>query len=459
MAMVLFLIFMIMEIGFVVFEFTKRASKKDWINKRLIVNAAEIAVYLLMMFLPGIDFSFRFKVLALILVIRVLLAALFALLNRKNEKTKKRAAIIGSLILSIILLGGSMIPAFVFADYQGRETTGEYGVSTCDAILVDQARVETFENDGSYREVPVHFYYPEEIGSMEKKNLPLVIFSHGAFGYYQSNTSTYMELASHGYVVVSLDHPYHSFFTKDTKGNTIIVDRDFIQSAMMIGGDNNPLSEKETYETTSVWMQLREADMNFVIDELKAAAQMSDFDESWYFDGKGQNLPETVQIILGAVNTDKIGLMGHSLGGATAVTVGRRDDVSAVVDLDGTMLGEETGVAEGKLQYNEEPYNTPLFNLISELHHESEAEAEAADYSYVNTVVLSHAANGHETYIKNSAHMNFTDLPLFSPALAGFLGTGSVDAGECIDQVNALVLQFFDCYLKDGQPFSPEEYY
>ena len=113
MAMVLFLIFMIMEIGFVVFEFTKRASKKDWINKRLIVNAAEIAVYLLMMFLPGIDFSFRFKVLALILVIRVLFAALFAVLNRRNEKAKKRAAIIGSLILSIILLGGSMIPAFV----------------------------------------------------------------------------------------------------------------------------------------------------------------------------------------------------------------------------------------------------------------------------------------------------------------------------------------------------------
>ena len=459
MAMVLFLIFMIMEIGFAVFEFTKRASKKEWTNKRLIVNAAEIIVYLLMILLPGIDFSFRFKALAVILVIRILFAALFAVLNRRNGKTKKKAAIVGSLLLSFILLAGSMIPAFVFEDYKGRETTGDYSVSTCEAILVDRARMETFENDGSNREVPVYFYYPEEIGSMGKNSLPLVIFSHGAFGYYQSNTSTYMELASHGYVVVSLDHPYHSFFTKDTNGNTIIVDREFIQSAMMIGGDNNPLSDEETYEITSVWMQLRMADMNFVIDELKAAAQKPGFDESWYFDGKGRNVPETAQTILGAVDTDKIGLMGHSLGGATAVTVGRRNDVSAVVDLDGTMLGEETGVVDGKLQYNEEPYNTPLFNLISELHHESEGEAETADYSYVNTVVLSHAANGHETYIKNSAHMNFTDLPLFSPALSGFLGTGSVDAGECIDQVNALVLQFFDCYLKGGPAFSPEEYY
>ncbi|MBQ5851909.1 MAG: hypothetical protein IIW54_14020, partial [Lachnospiraceae bacterium] len=32
-------------------------------------------------------------------------------------------------------------------------------------------------------------------------DFPLVVFSHGAFGYYESNTSTYMELASNGYVV------------------------------------------------------------------------------------------------------------------------------------------------------------------------------------------------------------------------------------------------------------------
>lgn len=41
------------------------------------------------------------------------------------------------------------------------------------------------------------------------------------------------------------------------------------------------------------------------------------------------------------------GLMGHSLGGATAVSVGRREDVTAVVDLDGTMLGEEGNIKKG----------------------------------------------------------------------------------------------------------------
>ena len=50
MARVLFLVFMILEIGFAVFEFTKDTSKKDWTKKRLIVNAAELAIYLVMMF-------------------------------------------------------------------------------------------------------------------------------------------------------------------------------------------------------------------------------------------------------------------------------------------------------------------------------------------------------------------------------------------------------------------------
>lgn len=44
--------------------------------------------------------------------------------------------------------------------------------------------------------------------------------------------------------------------------------------------------------------------------------------------------------------------------------------------------------------------------------------------------------------------MNFTDLPLFSPPLASLLGTGNVDARECIETMNSIILQFFDYYLK-----------
>ena len=453
MAFVLFLILFITEIGFVIFELGQDRVKSEWSVNRTIANVAQLIIYLVMLLLPGIDFSFRFKGLFLILLIRIIVAGIKALINRKNDVVKKKASIVLSGVFSAMIILVSMVPAFVFTDYQGRPLTGEYDVAQTEAILIDSSRLESFETDSSFREVPVHFYYPE---NHTEKDLPLVIFSHGAFGYYQSNTSTYMELASNGYFVVSLDHPYHSFYTKDSTGKTITVDPTFIQSAMDVG--NNPdahYSEEEIYETTSEWMQLRMDDMNFVVDTLKEAA-LGNYGDNWYF---GKSSEKEIKDMIALIDTTKIGLMGHSLGGATAVTVGRRDDIGAVVDLDGTMLGEELGVENGVPVINDEPYTTPLLCITNESHHMEAAEAGKVSYSYANNVILNNAAEGYETYVAGSEHMDFTDLPLFSPFLAGMLGKGSVDSGYCIDTTNELVLEFFNCYLKGEGAFSLQESY
>ena len=95
-------------------------------------------------------------------------------------------------------------------------------------------------------------------------------------------------------------------------------------------------------------------------------------------------------------DVEKIGLMGHSLGGAASVSVGRyRDDVDADIDLDGTMLGEQLGFEYGKYQYEEEPY----------------------------------------------------PVPLFAPPLAAALGTGTVDATECKKTPISGVLQEKCCQV------------
>lgn len=144
-------------------------------------------------------------------------------------------------------------------------------------------------------------------------------------------------------------------------------------------------------------------------------------------------------------DVEKIGLMGHSLGGAASVSVGRyRNDVDAVIDLDGTMLGEQIGFEDGKYQYEEEPYPVPLFALDSESHYE---QGQKYGTLYVNQYVLEHALDAKHEYIAGAAHMNFTDLPLFAPPLASALGTGTVDATECIEAVNAMVLEYMNCYL------------
>ena len=55
--------------------------------------------------------------------------------------------------------------------------------------------------------------------------------------------------------------------------------------------------------------------------------------------------------------------------------------------------------------------------------------------------------------------MNFTDLPLFSPVLAIMLGIGTADPEKCIVDMNRLVLEYFNCYLKDmGEVIVQEGY-
>lgn len=458
MAFLLFIILIISEIGFTVFELTKKSSKKEWSLKRLIANAAQLICFFLTCFLPGIDLSFRFKALLFILIARIAVSGIVFLIKRKSEKDKSKAMIVLSALLSVILIATNIIPAFVFADYSGRPLTGDYSVKEAEAILIDNSRIEEFETDNSKREVPVHFYYPEEL--VEKgeaiDSLPLIIFSHGAFGYYQSNSSTYMELASNGYIVVSLDHPYHSFYTKDSDGKLITVNPDFISTALAIGGDSETgLSEEERWEITSKWINLRIADVNFVIDTFEKAAA-GEFGDAWAFSADSK---EEISKITDAIDIEKIGLIGHSLGGATAVTVGRREDVKAVVDLDGTMLGEETGAKGDTVYFNEEAYTTPLLSIDKEDHYKDRIYLDSNGYNYVNNVILNEATDGYSTYFVGSEHMNFTDLPLFSPFLAKMLGTGDIDAGECIDKVNAIVLSFFDCYLKEEGDFTVLESY
>ena len=157
-------------------------------------------------------------------------------------------------------------------------------------------------------------------------------------------------------------------------------------------------------------------------------------------------------------DTDKIGVMGHSLGGAAAVSVGKtRNDISAVIDLDGTMLGEITGVENEINIVRTEPYTVPLLAVDNDEHHFAAAELEEKGIPYANNIVCENAVCCYRTYFAGTGHMNFTDLPLFSPPLAKMLGTGSVDAEKCMMTVNKMTREFFDSYLKGKGEFVAQD--
>lgn len=456
MTILLFTVLFITENVFLLAETARASETKTWNRKRLLTNLIELAVFMGMLVLPGIDLTFRFTGLLFLLLLRLFAAAVGCFLGRKNEKQKKLSGKIMSMLLSGALFGFALTPAFLFRDYPERSLTGKYTPATCTAILTDSSRTEQFEQDGSAREIPVHLFYPDEADTIEEHTLPLVIFSHGAFGWYQSNLSAYQELASNGYVVASIEHPYHSLFTHDTSGKLITADRQFMHDALTLGSSDAEAADGEAvYQTECEWIGIRIADMNCVLDMLKQAASAKEFSAWTFTEGDAAQFETAARLI----DTEKIGLMGHSLGGATAVTVGRRDDVSAVIDIDGTMIGEYTGFADGKYIVSEEPYTTPLLEIENEAAHFEVIKAEKTGYIYANNVVRKHAANAYQTYFVGAGHMNYTDLPLISPFLAAKLGTGDIAPEQCTDTLNHLILTFFDCYLKGEGTFSVQEHY
>lgn len=447
----LFILFIItgLEIAFTVVSIRKQGTKGDWKKQRIFLDILELAALLIFMALPKISFHFRFKMCMFWMIFRLFFALLGWVLGKKKKEQKmKNISLIVRTVGCMAFLLVSLIPSFLFSGYDGLETSGSYSVKTGKAILIDEARKETFESDGSFREIPMYFYYPDiqQTDSSERnpeEGFPLVIFSHGAFGYYQSNSSTYMELASNGYVVVSLDHPYHSFFTKDTEGKTILVNPQFIEEVNAINQEAVP--EEEIFAKSEQWIELRTNDVNAVLDAIKEAASNPDASKRWYVEKEEDR--SYVLEALSLTNYDKIGLMGHSLGGATAVALGRsRSDISAVIDLDGTMLSERLSIKGDTYEYSKEPYPIPILSIDNEEHHEL---SQTMGSLYVNRYISEHAIDGMNTYFVGSGHMNFTDLPLFSPFLSKMLGIGSIDSESCIKQMNEIVLMYFNHYLKN----------
>jgi pimeloyl-ACP methyl ester carboxylesterase len=187
-------------------------------------------------------------------------------------------------------------------------------------------------------------------------------------------------------------------------------------------------------------MQLRTADMNFVIDTIKTAKADGALGSAWHTETADEALS-----VLARTDTDHIGLIGHSMGGATAEALGRtRSDVGAVIILDGTMLSDLTGFENGVYTYNEAPYPVPVLDFGKK----SDYDGSEQQYENVNDFVIRNARDGRKVLFDGVAHMDFTDLPLFSPFLASMLGSEKIDHAAFMNKVNGLVLNWFDYYLK-----------
>jgi pimeloyl-ACP methyl ester carboxylesterase len=175
--------------------------------------------------------------------------------------------------------------------------------------IIDTSRKELYPhtNIHPYRELMMHVWIP-----VIEKQSPLILFSHGLGENF--NGTMYTQLcqycASFGYVVASVSHPY---------GCKPIKFSDNRMSPYLFPASFHYQTGKHMFDIEAdIWVE----DMLCALVECVRQNGLED------------------SLLYNAIDTSRIGIMGHSLGGAAAMQVARRDDrIKAVINLEGPLYG------------------------------------------------------------------------------------------------------------------------
>jgi predicted dienelactone hydrolase len=322
--------------------------------------------------------------------------------------------------------------------------TGALPVGRDRVVLVDPDRLEAHTAEaGDLRSVPLQLWYPAEaetgtpaayvngladiadglqargvLSSLEVAALPLVrttaldgatiagtrhpviVLSPGNETNVAFYASLAEELASHGYLVIGVDHPFQVAATIIAGGEVAVYD-----TAMDTGDITSAVTAK---------IDERVADVMFVLDSLRAGdAELAPF--------------------AAAADLSRIGVLGHSNGGLTAFEVCRADPtLDACLNMDGQGAGGPFGT-----HIDAAAPPVPFLFLTKEtlLHPTIGERFEAAGTSAVRAVV------------PDASHDNFTDGPLFQPGLNPL----TTSAQRVMASVRSVTLAFFDQWLVESR--------
>ncbi|GGS98114.1 hypothetical protein GCM10010156_65380 [Planobispora rosea] len=235
------------------------------------------------------------------------------------------------------------------------------------------------------------------------ERFPVVLFSPGSGGVRTQNTAWAEEVASHGYVVAALDHPYDS-------AAVVLADGRTIHTATASTGDRD-----EDARLSADWTAVRAADLSFILTRLDRLDR-----------------GEITGPLTGRLDTGRVAVAGHSMGGAAALQAARQDHrFDAAIDLDGYPHGPATP-ALGR----------PTLAL-------TQAITPGTDPRYLprlTEVLKLSTATSYRLTIPGAAHLTFMDGPLYLPPVPSI--TGSLGRTESPHVVAATTLAFLDTTLR-----------
>ena len=342
------------------------------------------------------------------------------------------------------------------------EPEGAFCIGKTSVHLVDSNRSETFtEKDSDFREFSLSIWFPAQASGASKRapymdaalldivaftgnpeerfsskvkvftnarenaeipslgKFPVVLFSPGLGANSESYSGLLEDIASHGYIVVAIDHAYVSGATRLQDGNLVT---STLGEATEQAGDS---SEPEDAATSIVV-----EDQRFVLGWLQ---------------GAGASTPAK-KILAGHLDMQHITTMGHSYGGSTSVQTSRVEPlVQAAIDLDGTIYGDKMG-----------PWLKPMMFLQSERHYSVvhdyslQTGIPEEDLSSFDYVWNHRQQPGIRRVIPGTGHSDFGDLKFLAKAYSKTLtadeyqalGLGSIEYAEAMKQIRRLCQEF-----------------
>jgi hypothetical protein len=229
------------------------------------------------------------------------------------------------------------------------QPTGSYGVGVEEYTWTDRTRPEVLtSNKKDFRRVFVRVFYPagstaglstaaymdawtakkfwvtkgvKGLGSVQTHTVlnapaadgvppfPCLVFSPGQYCPPQIYTALMEDLASHGYVIATVLHPFFSGYYKLSPGAVA-----------------KPVSLDRLLSDPTLFPMVV-ADLRFVLDQLRAV-----------------HAPGSGDPLAGRVDWDRVVAFGHSLGGIAVMELALQDDrVSAVLNYDGPLWFGQVG--------------------------------------------------------------------------------------------------------------------
>ena len=356
--------------------------------------------------------------------------------------------------------------------------TGKYQIGTTEIFLTDSSRKERFKKR-DFRRIYIKIWYPamdvnqkktelylqnysEELihsifktkdfseqwlGELKKQKTysypnatldtsltkyPMIVFTPGYYFGMAELYSVYMEeLASHGYIVCSVNHPYEQPYISFPDEDIYIKKKRTQWAYLQLVFAN--------------WFQFRKKDSPEKIEKTtryyhkmlhrfnKALVYWVD-DSRFFLNYLETYQAETGDPVVKAIDMDRIGGLGQSFGGAVIGQLCLRDErLKAGINLDCFQFGDVI----------DEPLNQPFMLIQSDYQ---------PTWNLGNTI--NYKNNSGDFFLLslfNASHFIFSDgaiLPYYSTEFKNRM-IGDVDGSRLLKTTNAYMLNFFNHYLKE----------